>query len=52
MQENTNPANDAFWDTITDVAYGHIIHYQKKVSYTSPSGKEYSFHTISSYLSL
>ena len=48
IQENANPVNDAFWDTIMDVIYGHIIHYQKKVSYVSPSGREYSFHIISS----
>lgn len=51
IQENANPVNDAFWDTIMDVIYGHIIHYQKKVSYVSPSGRKYSFHIISSYLS-
>ena len=50
IEENTNSANDAFWDTIMDVTYGHIVHYQKKVSYIAPSGREYSFHIISSYL--
>ena len=50
MQENTNPANDAFWDAIIDVIYRHTVHYQKKVSYTAASGKECSFHMISSYL--
>ena len=48
--ENENSTNDAFWDTIMDVIYGHIIHYQKKVSFISPSGREYNFHIVSSYL--
>ncbi|MDO4756570.1 MAG: CPBP family glutamic-type intramembrane protease [Parabacteroides sp.] len=51
MYENENPANDMFWDVILDVIHGHAIHYQKKVSYTAPSGREYKFHIISSYLS-
>lgn len=51
MSENDDPSNDAFWDTIVEVVQGHVIHYQKRMTYTSPSGRKYSFHIISSYLS-
>lgn len=50
MCENENPDNDAFWDIITDVIQGHAIHYQKRMTYTSPSGRRYCFHIVSSYL--
>lgn len=50
MYENENPKNDAFWDAFLDVVHGHTIHYQKRMSYTAPSGREYCFHIISSYL--
>lgn len=43
--------NDPFWDTLMDVIQGHAIHYQKRVTYTAPSGRRYRFHIISSYLS-
>lgn len=50
MCDHGDPVNDVFWDTVLDVIHGHEIHYQKKLNYVAPSGKNYSFHMISSYL--
>lgn len=50
MRQNENLDNDPFWDIILEVIHGHAIHYQKRVSYSSPTGRKYKFHIISSYL--